>query len=310
MQTSHADIRQISDRLYLIVLTPPIRGFDEFISVWLYRGEKTFIVDVGPSVVSGDLIFALQQMHVKTLDYILLTHIHLDHAGGIGDLSRVYPETPIICHPAGIDHLVDPAQLIEGTVNTLGDTGKAYGTIRPTARDRLIDATQFTSDLVFPVITPGHSPHHVSYQTDDYLFAGEAGGVCFPAPNNRGNYMRPATPPKFFFDVTVQSIDDLIARHPKTICFSHFGIMENAVELLTAHKRQLLLWKDLILAQMKKDPSAEAPLEKWLEILVQSDPCMDNFYRLDEAVQERERFFLYNSLKGFAGYLKTVGNDS
>ena len=76
-------INEISNNLYLITLTPPIPGFNNFIGVWLYKGKRTFIVDVGPSVTTNGLLEALQDLKVQHLDFILLTHIHIDHAGGI-----------------------------------------------------------------------------------------------------------------------------------------------------------------------------------------------------------------------------------
>ena len=135
--------------------------------------------------------------------------------------SSAYPEAPIICHPAGIDHLVDPSLLMEGTIKALGETGRAYGPIQPVKKNQLMDAGQFESDGIVPVITPGHSQHHVSYLTEEYLFVGEAAGVCFQIASGAGDYMRPATPPRFFLDITIKSIDDLISRKPKKICFSH-----------------------------------------------------------------------------------------
>ena len=308
MQSSNANIKQIARNLYLISLTPLIRGFDNFISVWLYKGKKTFIIDVGPSATSADLMTALQELAVDHLDYIFLTHIHLDHAGGIGDISSRYPQTPIICHQAGMDHLVDPKLLTAETVKALGETGRAYGPIKPVEKKQLMDATQFESDVVLPIITPGHSKHHVSYQTEEYLFAGEAGGVCFSLPLNTGDYMRPATPPRFFLDITIKSIEDLIAGNPKKICFSHFGIKDDAIGMLTAHKQQLLLWEKLISSQLSRGREEDFA-DVCLSVLLRTDPLMAGFSCLDGSVQERERFFIYNSIKGFQGYLKAVCNN-
>lgn len=302
MQSSHAKIKQISDNLYLITLTPSIRGFDDFISVWLYKGSETFIVDVGPSAASMDLITALRELEVDHLDYILLTHIHLDHAGGVGELSSYYSKTPIICHSSGIEHLADPTRLMEGTRMTLGETGRAYGPIQPVQKERFIDVDQFMSDVIVPVITPGHSQHHVSYLTKEYLFAGEACGVCFSVPGINENFMRPATPPRFFLDITLKSIDKLIAKHPTVLCFSHFGVSTDAIGMLSAHKQQLLLWEEIISNQMSRGHEEDF-LSASLEALLVFDPLMANFSSLDTFIQERERMFIFNSIKGFEEYL-------
>ena len=300
----HPNIVQISQDLFLITLYPPIRGFEDFIGVWLYRGEKTFLIDVGPSVTADGLMRVLKELKIHKLDYILLTHIHLDHAGGIGDIASYFPETPVICHRAGIAHLIDPARLWEGTVKTLGDTGKSYGQIKAVPENRLVDAENFTSPSVIPIITPGHSPHHVSYHTDKYLFAGEKGGVSLSLPSG-DEYMRPATPPRFFLDISIDSIDKLISSNPSTICYGHFGMRDNAVAMLRRHRNQLLLWNEIIGEEMKNFHEENFyPL--CINRLLHADPLLKDFIHLDAAAQERERFFLKNSINGFAGYLESV----
>jgi glyoxylase-like metal-dependent hydrolase (beta-lactamase superfamily II) len=300
----HPKIDQISQDLFLITLYPPIRGFSDFIGVWLYRGENTFLVDVGPSVTADGLIRVLQELKVHQLDYILLTHIHLDHAGGIGDIAGYFPETPVICHQAGIPHLIDPARLWEGTVKTLGDTGRSYGQIKAVSEKRLVDAEGFSSDRITPIITPGHSPHHVSYQTAKYLFAGETGGVSLSLPSGDA-YMRPATPPRFFLDISISSIDRLISRNPSTICYGHFGIRDNAVETLGRQRNQLLIWNEIIGEEMKNFQGKNF-YETCIDRLLHEDPLLKDFVQLDAAAQERERFFLKNSVNGFVGYLNSI----
>jgi glyoxylase-like metal-dependent hydrolase (beta-lactamase superfamily II) len=297
------NVEKISQELSLITLYPPIRGFRDFIGVWLYRGEKTFLVDVGPSATADGLLWVLQELKLHQLDYILLTHIHLDHAGGIGDIVVNFPETPVICHSAGIPHLIDPARLWQGTVKTLGDTGRSYGQIKAVPERCLIDAEGFSSDTIVPIITPGHSPHHVSFKTEKYMFAGETGGVSLSLPEG-GEYMRPATPPRFLLDVSINSIDKLISCNPSRICYGHFGMRNNAVEMLTRHRNQLLLWNEIIGEEMKNF-SDENFYEICIERLFHKDFLLKGFSQLDAAAQERERFFLKNSIKGFAEYLNS-----
>ena len=294
-------IKKFSENLYLITLTPPISGFDNFIGTWLYKGQKTFIVDVGPAVTANYLVETLQNLNVFNLDYIFLTHIHIDHAGSIGNIAKHFPDTPIICHKSGIPHLVDPARLWEGTIKTLGDTGRAYGPMEPVPPNRLLDAQQFISDLVLPVMTPGHASHHVSYLTREYLFAGEAGGVFFSLGSNH-EYLRPATPPPFFLETFINSIDALIAKKPAVICYGHFGLVENGMEMLKKHSSQLLLWKKIIDEEMKKFKGKNF-VDVCLNRLLKDDPCLEGFFHMDEDVKKRERYFLTNSLKGFAKYL-------
>ncbi len=304
MKPSETRIKMISDRLALISLFPPIPGFDDFIGVWLYRGDDmTFIVDVGPSVTAPGLLNALAELGVSRLDYIFLTHIHLDHAGAAGEMARSFPDARIVCHKAGLPHLVDPSRLWKGTVKTLGKTGEAYGPIQPVPRDRLEEAETFVSDAIVPVITPGHSPHHVSYRTDACLFVGEAGGVHLTPPGG-APYLRPATPPRFFLNNAIQSIDVLLQTDPGLMCYGHFGAEPNGADLLREHRRQLLRWERLIedeMNQVETDDIVEACLKR----LLADDPLLEGYFRLPREARDREKGFLINSIKGFVGFLES-----
>jgi len=298
-----AKINPVSNDLFLITLPPPIPGFDDFIGCWLYIGNISFIIDPGPSVTSKALARALEELKVSRLDYIFLTHIHIDHAGGVGDIAARFPESPIICHKAGIPHLVEPSRLWEGSLKTLGETAKAYGPIKPVSSDRLIRADQFKSDIITSVFTPGHSPHHVSYLTEKYLFAGEAAGVFLPLDSGL-EYLRPATPPKFFLEISTDSIDALIEKNPLNICYGHHGIKGNAVEMLNKHRSQLMLWKKIIRKEIQN--SNDDFLTSCFNRLLKEDPLLADFSHMSQPVQKREQEFIINSIKGYEGYLKSV----
>ncbi|MGZ3597897.1 MAG: MBL fold metallo-hydrolase, partial [Syntrophales bacterium] len=95
--------------LYIVDLDQPLEGFYNFLNSWVYRqGGLTIVVDPGPRSTIPVLVKALKELDVKKLDYILLTHIHIDHAGGAGLLVGHYPDAMVICHPKGIRHMIDP----------------------------------------------------------------------------------------------------------------------------------------------------------------------------------------------------------
>ena len=296
--------QKIADDLFLIPLSPPLTGFSEFISAWVYRGKITFLVDVGPSSTATDLLRALQELNIDHLDYILLTHIHLDHAGAIGQITDAFPQTPIICHHAGISHLTEPSQLWEGTKKVLGSMALSYGPIQPVDANRLLDVNQFRAAGVTAIITPGHALHHVSYQTDKYLFAGETGGIYVSLPQKKF-YLRPATPPRFFLDIALRSVDALIASQPKTICYSHFGLHEDAPMMLKAHRGQLLFWEALIRDEIQSRVSNDRTSE-CMKRLLKEDPLMANFDQFPPDIQERETYFLKNSITGYLGWLESL----
>jgi len=293
---------EVSPNLYLIPLDQDITGFTDFIGAWLYKGEKAFLVDVGPAATVPILINVLNTLGVRHLDAILLTHIHIDHAGGIGDLVNQFPETPVICHGSAIKHLQDPTRLWEGSLKALGQTARTYGPIKPVPRNLLFDANDFSDYGIASILTPGHSPHHVSYQFGPFLFAGEAGGV-FVDLSNQEFYLRPATPPRFFLETNIQSIDILLKSEHDMLCYGHFGMTRKTPHVLKAHRQQILTWADLIQREMMERQGDER-VERCMARLLAEDPLLAGWHRLGPAIQERERFFLHNSINGFLQYLE------
>lgn len=300
----------VAPGLCLIPLDQDLPGFTSFIGAWIYKKEKTILVDVGPAATTPLLIQALKTLGVSHLDAILLTHIHIDHAGGIGEMAAIFPDTPIVCHETGIRHLMEPSRLWEGSLKTLGKTAEAYGPFRPVLSEHLYDAAGFAEHGVLPVMTPGHAPHHVSYFIDSCLFAGEAGGVFIHVPGGN-NYLRPATPPRFFFETYINSVNDLIKTEPSMICYGHFGVHEDAVGMLKAHRRQLHLWRKIIEDEITRlrQINDKDVVENCLQRLLKEDPCLKHFSHMDISVQEREKGFLKNSIRGFIGYLQAVADN-
>ena len=260
-------------------------------------------MDVGTSSTADALTGALSEAGAERLDYIFLTHIHVDHAGAIGEISDRYPDTPVVCHKDGIPHLVDPEKLWKGTKKALGSTADAYCPVKPVPQERLKDAAFLDGCPVIPVPTPGHSIHHISYIYNDCLFAGEAGGVYYLLPSGRG-YLRPATPPKFFRDLALESIDALISKNPSKICYGHLGMKENAAAMLIEHKKQLCLWENIIRNETGR-LNNDNLISRCAGILLAKDPLISGFFNMGKETQERERFFFANSIKGFAEYLQS-----
>lgn len=291
----------------LIPLDQPLTGFTDFIGAWLYRDEAAaFLVDVGPTSTVPALAGAVKAAGVERLAGIFLTHIHIDHAGGVGDLLRHFPDTPVICHPKAVSHLAEPTRLWEGSLKTLGKTAEAYGPIAPVPENLLTPADSpfqvGPAAQVIPCLTPGHAPHHVSYRFGDVLFGGEAAGV-FMDLGAGAVYLRPATPPRFFLETSLESLDLLLSVPHEIYCYGHYGATRRTPELLDAHREQLHRWSDLIGQELAKGDGPDL-VDRCIETLLANDPLMAAWDRMSPEVQERERGFLTNSVKGFLGYLK------
>jgi glyoxylase-like metal-dependent hydrolase (beta-lactamase superfamily II) len=299
-------IRQILPDLFLIRLDQPnLSGFSNFIGSWLYKGKSTLLVDCGPASTTDALVGAIKSLGVKKPDALLLTHIHLDHAGGAGDFVKKMGNMPVVCHEKGISHLAEPSRLWEGSVKTLRETALAYGPMTPLDAALLKDAQAFAEFGVEAIPTPGHAPHHVSYKVDDILFAGEAAGVCLNLPDD-GFYLRPATPPRFFMETSLKSLEKILDTPHKILCYGHFGATLDGKKRAGAHKGQLLAWLETI--KKARDQCAKdkkEPLPACLDRLLESDPFLAAFGKMPLAVRAREKFFLENSIRGFLEYLES-----
>lgn len=303
---TNTQIHKYSDRLYLISLPVPIAGFDGFIGAWVYAGNPLVLVDVGPTVSSSYLLQALAELGLGAPELILLTHIHIDHAGGIGPVAAALPNAKVVCHPKGVPHLIEPERLWQGSIKTLGDIAWAYEPIEPVAGVQVLAMDQLDHPLIQCIETPGHAAHHCSYMIGDLLFVGEAGGVCLDL-KDQSPYLRPATPPRFFLETSLKSIDRLIAKSPQQICYGHIGKRNDAVNILEKHRRQLLHWLDLIRPFYEKaNEQTEAAMQlACAEHLLTEDPLLKGFPNLPKDVQTRERSFFSNSIKGYWGYLES-----
>ncbi|MBN2429086.1 MAG: MBL fold metallo-hydrolase [Deltaproteobacteria bacterium] len=285
---------------------PQLEGFRKFLSAWLYRwGGKTFLVDPGPLSTISILVAALKKLQVKKLDYILLTHIHIDHAGGTGALLNLFPEARVICHPEGVRHLVAPEKLWQGSLKVLGPVAEAYGEILPVPAARVGFEEYLGDNGARAYLSPGHSAHHCCYLIGDILFGGEVAGVRCEVPH--GIYMRPATPPRFFLDVALDSIERMLALQPDRMVFGHYGLVDTAMEHLRIGHDQLLLWVRGVIATAGVEKSKrEAVFFEWL---LARDEYFRNIRQLEPDIFAREQVFLKNSLAGMSGYADSLSES-
>jgi len=202
----------------------------------LVRDGRAAFVDTGtgPSVPRLIEALAAKDIDPSDVDYVFLTHIHLDHAGGAGELCRHLPAARVCVHPRGAAHLADPRRLVEGTLAVYGEEAfrRYYGDVRPIPAERLVvveDGQRLTlgkSTLTF-LHTPGHALHHVSIVDEEArgIFAGDTFGVSYRELDGpRGEFIFPATTPVHFDpDAAHASIDRLMAERPTAIYLTHYS---------------------------------------------------------------------------------------
>jgi len=284
----------------LIEIPQEKAGFNGFIGAWLIQDGPTVLVDVGPANTADLLIAKLEDLGISRLDYVFTTHIHIDHAGGLGPILSRYPEAMAVCHEKAIKHVVEPQRLWEGSLKVLGEIAKMYGPPQPVASKRIIPHPQLKLENLLIVDTPGHAPHHLSYQYNGRLFAGEAAGNYLTF--NGKDYLRPATPPRFFLEMFISSIDKLLELPDQPICYAHFGVAPSSRTMLERFKAQILFWADLINKEMRK--GGDNLLDRCVERLLAEDKNLSAFEEMDPDTKRRELNFMANAMKGFVGYFQ------
>ncbi len=205
--------------------------FDDYRSSWLIRDKKTILIETGFPVDCQLLLAGLAKLNLtpKDIDYLALTHIHLDHAGGSGKIARLNPEMRVLVHTKGGRHLLDPTKLQESAKKAYGDRFAAIGEIEPVPEHnlRVIDSGD-TIDLGTSKLkvyyTPGHAKHHVVfYDTASRgVFAGDALGSWLP--DRIGFILTP--PADYNKKQAKKSIDLIKALYPRKIYFTHCGPYE------------------------------------------------------------------------------------
>ena len=279
-------------------------GYGNFISAWLYTGNRgNFLVDPGPAATIDHLVAEMRTRGAETLDWILLTHIHLDHAGGVGHLVQHFPEARVLCHEKAVEHLIDPARLQEGSLKILGKVAEAYGAIRPVPADRVLSAESVDFEEGITVIpSPGHAAHHQCFVFRDILFCGELYGVFQQLAD--GFYLRPATPPRFVADVFFASMDAVRPYADRTLCFGHHGTYPDGLVVAETAEKQLSLWMEVIDSQ----PDGVG-VQHVVTALKKRDPVFASMDQLSARDRKREQYFIGNSLRGIAGHLGKTLSD-
>ena len=290
-------VEAITDTISLI--DSPYHGRRGVLGTYLIRGEKSAVIDPGPAPLVPGVIEALEATGVTHLDYILLTHIHLDHAAGCWKLLEAYPEAIIHCHPRGAAHVIDPTRLLAAAEEIYGDALKEFGEVRGVLAERVVESTDGeTLDLggisLETIWTPGHSSHSQSYfeRGSGVVFVGDAAGHY---PGNRG-VLVPGSPPPHNPAKAADSLLRLMSYEPKTIAYSHFGYFGEAMALLERFLVQTRLWDRVA----RDGVEAGLSLKDIFDLLVEEDP---EARELSGFGEEGKRA-VYSSLNSFVGYAK------
>jgi len=305
--------------LHLIDLDQDLPGQRRFISCWVSLSrDLVFIVDPGPPSTAERLVGELDLLGVERLDLILLTHVHLDHGGCTARILERWPTARVVCHEKGRRHLVDPTRLWQGSRQVLGDKADVYGEPQPVPAASLVTHEEITAHGIQVIDTPGHASHHLAFAHGDGLFLGECAGTFSTlgrGPQSEEYYLRPATPPRFILETAVASLDRVLQLDPfpQRLLFAHHGqFAGDTRRLVTVARNQLGLWTTTIqqvrqalagLPHTEQPAGEQALMHELRAALRRADPHYARGVALPADIQERERDFSRQTLRGILGYL-------
>ncbi len=227
-------------------------GWTEVTAGYLLTGSAPVLVETGSQTSVPTVLAALESVGLGAEDLagVVVTHIHLDHAGGVGDIAQHFPNATVYVHEKGARHLADPTKLINSAAQVYGPLlDSLYGRLTPTAAERLHvleDGEAIAIDTnrsLIAVDSPGHAKHHVALHDSlsGVLFAGDAVGVRLPD----AGVLRPSTPPPDFdLHQALSSLQKFADRSPAGIALAHYGLLTDAPALLDEAVETLTDWAE------------------------------------------------------------------
>ncbi len=215
-------------------------------------------------------VMQAKNISADRVTYVIVTHVHLDHAGGAGAMMLEFPHANLVVHPLGARHMIDPTKLIAGTIQVYGadKARQLYGEIVPVDKSRLIIAEDgfqldFCGRRLRFIDTPGHARHHFSMLDEQFanVFAGDTMGISYRAfDSDHGPFLFPTTSPvQCEPDMLHRSIDRIMQTEPRAVFLTHFGRITPTARLIDGLHRRLTAIVDMALG-LESQPDRESRL--------------------------------------------------
>jgi glyoxylase-like metal-dependent hydrolase (beta-lactamase superfamily II) len=278
----------------------------------LESGGRHALVDPGPASTLETLRAQLKTrgLAITNVDAVLLTHIHLDHAGATGSLIRENPKLRVYVHSKGAAHLVDPAKLLASAERLWGDDlQRLFGEILPVPAENLTildggESIGIGSESLEVLYTPGHANHHVTFfdPVSGVALAGDTAGIRIA----NGPYVMPASPPPDI-DLVLweKSFQGILERRPVRLFLTHFGFAENPEEHIAKFRERLHLWADITEKILRSGQDERAALQSFL---AQTQAEMANYLGPEDAEQHSFTAGLPLSFLGLARHIRKRGD--
>ncbi|HEY2262187.1 MAG TPA: MBL fold metallo-hydrolase [Streptosporangiaceae bacterium] len=269
-------------------------GYQGITAGYLIRSSRPCLVETGTSTSAPVVRAALASLGIEPADLatVVVTHIHLDHAGGVGDIAAMFPSAEVVVHEKGARHLADPSRLMASARMVYGDAlNVLFGELAAVPASRLRTLGDIGRvDLgdgrrLESYYSPGHARHHVGLldSLSGDLYVGDAAGVYVPETGD----LRPATPPPDFdLDVALASIGRFAALDPARLLFSHYGPVSDVPATLERSAEEISVW----VAETRAARSAGMDLDHAVEAVRQKTLSRYAAYQADADPQVADKF--------------------
>lgn len=241
------------------------RDTEGLVAAYLLPEEDGWtLVETGPSTCRERLLAGVARAGVSLDEVrrVFVTHIHLDHAGGMGSVVDAFPKATFYAHELGVPHMVDPTRLVASARRAWGTASdELWGAIAPVPAARIValrggESFPLKHGELRVLATPGHARHHVAFFDTALrgLFSGDGAGVRL----EHSSHLRPAVPPPDLdLDQLFSSLDVMRQTDPKLVLFSHFGPSPDGAVDLVRYRTIVEQWRDVALAAARERPEAE-----------------------------------------------------
>ena len=281
-------------------------GWERVTAGYLVEGPDPVLVETGSQSSVPALLAALSELGVDAdqLAGVAVTHIHLDHAGGVGDVARAFPNATVYVHEKGARHLADPSKLVNSAARVYGALlDELYGRLDPTPAERihvLADGEEIRvgpTRVLTTVDSPGHAKHHLSLHDSDsgILFVGDAVGVRLPD----AGVLRPSTPPPDFdLEQARTSLRKFRDRSPAGIALAHYGLVPDPGTILEEADEILVRWAEVAEAAWREGRDIAAALD---------EAFADDLVAVDDSQREKLETLngVHSNAAGFQRWLET-----
>ncbi|MDP3879916.1 MAG: MBL fold metallo-hydrolase, partial [Dehalococcoidales bacterium] len=283
----------------------------EFGSVYLIDEDKKALIDTGPTPSAGFVLDGLKELGVSPgdIDYIVITHIHLDHGGGAGFLVKNMPEARVLVHQRGARHLVDPSRLVSSALAAQGqveETTVKNTEVLPIAAERVTavrdgDTIELGGKQSLRIIeAPGHAPHElcVHESRNNGIFTGDAAGICL---GEHKSLTMVNAPPSFDLELSGATIEKLLRLQASRIYYSHFGMTTEVQTKLQWSMDTLYAWNDITSQTLSENRFADAAERLTARACAALEPLRERWPALYDYMAKHD---VPMSIDGFLNYYR------